>query len=232
MKNTHNPIAVLAAVASLGAGSMQAAVIYSEDFESTGITGTARTFGSTWGSTGWAGTSGAGTFPAFRANLLGSGLADPAIAGTIGNTFANVREVVEVSFFLPLAYLDNHTYTFSLDKLRQQTANGGQDPASADLLAVGATISFTNAAGDVFASQALSAHTPFDSVSTESLSFTTSGGPEVGQDIVIRIASTDPAVDGRFALDNIVLDETAVVPEPSAALLGGLGLLSLLRRRR
>jgi len=205
MKNTHNPIAVLAAVASLGAGSMQAAVIYSEDFESTGITGTARTFGSTWGSTGWA---------------------------AIGNTFANVREVVEVSFFLPLAYLDNHTYTFSLDKLRQQTANGGQDPASADLLAVGATISFTNAAGDVFASQALSAHTPFDSVSTESLSFTTSGGPEVGQDIVIRIASTDPAVDGRFALDNIVLDETAVVPEPSAALLGGLGLLSLLRRRR
>lgn len=33
-------------------------------------------------------------------------------------------------------------------------------------------------------------------------------------------------------LDNIVLTGTAVVPEPTAALLGGIGMLTLLRRRR
>lgn len=37
-----------------------------------------------------------------------------------------------------------------------------------------------------------------------------------------------------FQLDNVVLDNSlsTVVPEPSTALLGGLGLLALLRRRR
>ena len=35
----------------------------------------------------------------------------------------------------------------------------------------------------------------------------------------------------RLYLDNIAISGT-IVPEPSAALLGGLGLLALLRRRR
>jgi MYXO-CTERM domain-containing protein len=43
--------------------------------------------------------------------------------------------------------------------------------------------------------------------------------------------STDPTTGAAAGLDNVAVSVTPV-PEPSAALLGGLGLLALLRRRR
>lgn len=56
----------------------------------------------------------------------------------------------------------------------------------------------------------------------------------VGQDLKIRIIMTNESTSGNFsqaAIDNVRLDAT-VIPEPSTALLGGLGMLALLRRRR
>jgi hypothetical protein len=48
----------------------------------------------------------------------------------------------------------------------------------------------------------------------------------------VMLANAGTATPGSGAPGTIKLVDTVVVPEPSAALLGGLGLLGLLRRRR
>lgn len=67
-----------------------------------------------------------------------------------------------------------------------------------------------------------------DSWYTYSFSYTVTGSETaLGDDIALRVyGSTDHAL-----IDDVSIDVTAI-PEPATALLGGLGLLALLRRRR
>jgi hypothetical protein len=99
----------------------------------------------------------------------------------------------------------------------------------------GATISLVNALSATpsvtYASQAISGigNTGF---TAGAFNFTyTAAASDDGDPLVLLL--TTPAVGGgqasRGGLDNIQL---TVIPEPSAALLGGLGMLALLRRRR
>jgi hypothetical protein len=61
-----------------------------------------------------------------------------------------------------------------------------------------------------------------------STAFTTTGGP-----LLLEFIGTDPLGDNTSFIDDIRFNFVAeAIPEPSAALLGGLGALLLLRRRR
>lgn len=56
-------------------------------------------------------------------------------------------------------------------------------------------------------------------------------GATAGDKFVLSIADDTPLTSSWMTFDGVVFD-TAPVPEPSTALLGGLGLLMLVRRRR
>ena len=65
-----------------------------------------------------------------------------------------------------------------------------------------------------------------------SVSYTATGAEgQIGEDLKITLWGQNDGTGTHVPFDNVRL-EAAVVPEPSAALLGGIGLLALIRRRR
>jgi hypothetical protein len=73
---------------------------------------------------------------------------------------------------------------------------------------------------------------------TWSLTYTTGAAPVgLGQDLRIDIVNQGTGIPGdlsnaQLVADNLKLTAADAIPEPSTALLGGLGMLALLRRRR
>lgn len=67
-------------------------------------------------------------------------------------------------------------------------------------------------------------------VNGETITGSASGGGETLDAFALR--QSNSSSDETITIDNIVIDGQAAVPEPSTALLGGLGLLALIRRRR
>ncbi len=104
-----------------------------------------------------------------------------------------------------------NTYTVKFDARKRDSGGSG----TFDVF-VNSTISLTGATGgfDVTAS----------STTWEQKSFSFVAAAET---FYLTIANTDNPGGTGFMVDNF-----SVVPEPSAALLGGLGMLALLRRRR
>lgn len=61
------------------------------------------------------------------------------------------------------------------------------------------------------------------------------GNPNVNASGAVFIGDYSSTISGNYSIDSIRIDSTgafAPVPEPAAAILGGFGLLALLRRRR
>ncbi len=157
-------------------------------------------------------TSGSGTATGSRYLRLVSDTADPNSRGAIAQNLGTM--------------VSGQVYTVTGDVF------GG--PGNGDLL-YGAVISLVNTAsitpGTTYSTQSVSgiANTAFIP-NAFAVSYTATladnGRPLV---LLLRSAQAGPGQAIRGGLDNIRLTP---IPEPSAALLGGIGLLGLLRRRR
>lgn len=89
---------------------------------------------------------------------------------------------------------------------------------------------FTDATGTVLGTSVISAENPADGGGPQPQSNFTTTFTSDGSDVSLALGSTGTGGDAIFALTNSL--EITAIPEPSAALLGMVGLLGLLRRRR
>lgn len=208
MNTTTKTLAALSAFAFF-AGSAQAATIYSEDFEGTGISGAGFT-GNDWTGTAFSETT------ALSSNIVGSNYTN----ASVGNAWGVIHSQGGVSADTGQVIADNTTYTLSFDQINRN-----------DVAVEGLTVElFRVDNGATLASGAFAA--PAGDSAPQSIGFTTSGGGEVGQNIGIRfIDTTNNANPPQAGVDNIVLDAT-LIPEPTSLSLLGLGGLLIAHRRR
>ena len=225
MKTTTLGLAVFGGFI-LCAASANAATIYSEDFEalSTINGGNIASDGvSSYTLAGWAETSDF-TFLGEGANLLrpgpsGNGWLSP-MPSELGTTFATLHAGTTATIDLDEVFLANTTYTLTFTNFRRDDTGGS-----------GITGRIATASGNL-ASVAFGSVDTTDTFLTRTVSWTTTeSGSEVGEFIRIQFLDNGPGSWQQAGIDNVLLTATAI-PEPSAALLGGLGLLALLRRRR
>lgn len=122
---------------------------------------------------------------------------------------------------IPVAYVADTTYTFQ----GWSVASNNPDVDIRFILGYD-DVGFVELAGQTYDLNPVTSWSLLNGVS-----FTTgaSGGP-LGKNIVLRIQAIAPGNQALY-FDEVTLTSVAI-PEPSAALLGGLGVLVLLRRRR
>jgi hypothetical protein len=128
----------------------------------------------------------------------------------IGNAFAVIFGGNTLWADLGINFADNTTYTFSFDHFRRSDLNG--DAVTAEIRTVGDTVLATTNCPAVTGTTA-------SDIVNRSVSFTTSGGAEVGQEIrLVFIDATTPNPP-QTGIDNISLDATAVATPTSGTLI-------------
>lgn len=221
-KNTSKSVITLAAAAmfslALSTTASNAAEIFSEDWESTGIAD-----GTFDGGAGWAGS--AFTLDVNnRGNLLnpngtGNGWLNP-VPSELGEIFATLHSGGTGTADLGAVFVDNLTYTLAFTHFRRDDLAG--DSVTARIMTTG---------GDILASEAFAAVTTTDTYETRTLVWKTNGGTELGQNVRIQFFDANGGPNNiQAGIDNITL---TAVPAP-AALPAGLMLLGFaaMRRRR
>lgn len=199
-----------------------AAVIFSENFEGTGLAPNSFTTANVGGSMG------AFTVVSGSGNLLNPGAGNAwlnPVPAELGTTFAVLPNTLIIDAAVGQNYEANTLYTLSFTRFRRNDI--APDGLGAQLLAPGPV----QVAGQFFPASDINA-TGFLSNETISI-LIEDGSPFIGQPITVRFFSQQDTTGNtpQVALDNIVL--TAVlIPEPSRALLAVVGLATLLFRRR
>jgi len=235
-------ILALAAFSVLGAVTGQAAIIAQQNFETTPATPTATftTTGTTASNTGAV----TGTFSPDPSSTWGvassRGISFTTDAGSITFAAINTVGLTDISLTLRLAALsinstangmdaaDNFILAVSVDNgvtfSNQLQINGNTNARWSFSDASGsASRAYTTAAATVFtpASGGVRTTDGFTNLSVTDL-------PAVAS-LVVRVTATDNDTNERWLVDDYVLN---AIPEPSTALLGAIGMLALLRRRR
>lgn len=95
-------------------------------------------------------------------------------------------------------------------------------------------LAFVNYAFPVRATGVFNSYLLIDNNKSFVLNYDNTVASYVGDSVAIRIARTDASTNADANQSATWIDDISItaVPEPSAALLGGLGVLALLRRRR
>lgn len=218
MKRNLATIATLLAC-TITAGTVKAQVIWSEDFEGTGINDGSFSITSTWGGT-FSGADSSGNGELLNDTSDSSGwLNDPG--NVTGNIFATLRNGSIREANTGQVFTDNTLYTLSFTHFRRN-----------DLVGDEARVEITAADGTVLVGQTFASVSSVDTFVTRTIMWTTNGGTEIGQGIFIK--AIDPDTEGntiQAGYDNFSLSALAV-PEPSTALLFLLGAAALIGLRR
>jgi hypothetical protein len=239
---TNYPMKISRAVAaiaafSLGAISANAAIIASTNFDGRTLTASDTTATSLiWTTNGVANpgnmvslNASAAGLALFNGNSLTQNMFAPALNTANVNTFWTTNVSLIVSPGSTVTLTDVTFNAWSLNGSQLQNANKKLDftvslidPSAATIATVDITdlISGTGV-GSPLATATFSSAMALSAPGTYTLRI--KGGDFLGID----------EFGNHTAIDNLSINGTfAAVPEPSAALLGGLGLLALLRRRR
>lgn len=259
MRKTPHAIVSLFAATVL---SSHAAIILSENFGSTTVNPTAATFGAPTVQNSWSYSDSTGaTVNTNESRLFNPGGAGSGenthgwiSSLTTGNTFQQIATTGNFSALPALGVGESYVFTLTFFASAQTSIAANDLNAYVNFTSAGKSFSFTTGSNGaitnaaVFSSQLLS-----DSNAAEDtlrLGFVAQGGAGgynsdrtytaswtsesfLGSDsFTLALGRTTNVAGASFALfDNVSLD-VAVVPEPGCALLGALGVLTLLRRRR
>ncbi|MDG1358552.1 MAG: PEP-CTERM sorting domain-containing protein [Akkermansiaceae bacterium] len=196
---------------ALATSAQAAVIIYMEDFETSEVADGSPTFNS---------------FAGWKSTLFTGGAANELHAGTYGTHLSEIDDAfgsifnTTLSADLGINFADNTNYTFSFDQFQRDDQGAGTIGVTAQIQTVGGTVLATENFDAVTG-------TTFSDIANRSVTFSTSGGGEVGQEIRLLFTSTTPS-NLQVGIDNISLS----VPEPSTTALLGLGGLALILRRR
>lgn len=247
--------AILLGACVLCASSSPAAVVFTEDFGSTQANPTTNPFTvqQTWSYSDSTGT----TINSNESRLFnpgGAGSGETTVgwisALTSGNTFQQIQSGGTFSGLPTLNVGESYLLTLTW-YAAGQTSTTNDVQAYVNFATVGKDLTFVS--GSNGSSAGYTPQTLADSsVATDTvlMNFLAEGGPGgyvAGRSFTASFLTTEDLNGGAFTLalgrganvggptfilyDNVSLD-VSVVPEPSVALLGGLGTLCLLRRRR
>jgi hypothetical protein len=214
-KKIKTTMSLAAAMGSLvlATGSANAAVIFTEDFEDSTASGTGLV-------NGWPSTDFTTISNMFESNVANAAATDGTTLGSrFGLSTNGGVATADLGSALSLTFADNTTYTLDFTHF-------GRDGLGGDTV----TATIMTAGGSILKTETFALVVPGD-LEIRTLSYSTSGGAEVGEDIQIRFAASTAGFGNQGGIDNIVLDATAV-PEPSTTALLGLGGLALILRRR
>lgn len=251
------PLHVLALFAVASATS-DAAVIFSENFGSTTTNPTATAFSvqQAWDYSDSTGTT-VNTNESRLFNPAGVGSQENTHGWisslTTGNTFQQIQSNNTFSALPALNVGESYVITLTWYAASQTSTTANDVNAYVNFTSTGNSFTFVNGSNGTPVSANFSPQTLNDSngaADTIGMTFLAeggSGGYDAGRTFTASFTTTDALNGDAFSLalgrttnvaasafvmyDNVSID-VAVVPEPGTALLGGLGVLALLRRRR